>query len=86
MGKVLFMSYAIQNLSSLEACISVPKILVTGEKAQFTEGASQFHQELQMLTWHKSIKTFIPIQTNGRSHPGADFQKHMHAFQAQERI
>lgn len=72
MGKLLFMSYAIEDLSSLEEC-SVPKILVTGERAQLPEGASQFHQELQILTWHKSIKTVMPIQTNGQAHPGAYF-------------
>lgn len=73
MGKLLFMSYAIQNLTTLETCITVPKILATGERAQLPEGAHQFHQELQTLTWHKSIKTVILIQTNGQSHPGAYF-------------
>lgn len=70
-GKILFISYSIQNHSSLEACIHVPKMLVTGERPQLPEGASHFHQELQILTWHKSIKTVIPIQTNGQSYPGA---------------
>lgn len=51
----------------------VPKILVTGERVQLLEGASQFLQELQMLTSHKSIKIAILIQKNDQSQPGAYF-------------
>lgn len=63
----------------MEACSSLDKILLSGESAQLSEGASQLQRELQMLTLLKSLKTVIPIRANGSSHLLAYLYRHRHA-------